>query len=89
MSNEFVIETYQKWLASAKIFKIGPINVRVYAAQNTIGQMLSKCKIDRDDNKWHTDPIISDDVLNRIFECLEGIGDSYKATSAAHWIANR
>merc|ERR1719210_364629 len=89
LTKEFVIETYQQWLTEAKTFKIGPIAIRVYAAQNSISHVLSQRKTDPNDPRWSTTPLISEEVLKEVFECLDGITDYFKATSAAHWIVNR
>lgn len=87
LSREFTIETYQKWLQVAKTFKLSPTNVRTMAAKNTITNLLSDIKIDP--NHWYDKPLISEDVLASIFNCLEEIPDFVKANSMAYWIANR
>lgn len=76
-------------LTEAKTFKIGPIAIRVYAAQNSISHVLSQRKTDPNDQRWSTTPLVSEEVLKEVFECLDGITDYFKATSAAHWIVNR
>ena len=89
LENEFVIETYQQWLDASNTFKLKHDNVRFNTSKNTVSQVLSRQKIDPNDQSWHTDPIFSMDVLKQIFECLEGIVDLSKSTAGAHWISNR
>ena len=89
LENEFVIETYQQWLDASTTFKLRHDTVRFYASKNTVSQILSRQKIDPNDQCWYTDPIFSMDALKQVFECLEGIVDLYKSTAGAQWIANR
>jgi hypothetical protein len=88
LSNEFVIESYEQWLNASKVFRIAGNNIRVLAAQNTVSKLMPNGSI-RDHDHWCADPIMDKDVLKQVLECLEGITDLYKATSAAHWVGNR
>ncbi len=87
LSNEFCIESCDRWLSSARVFKLGAINVRVMAAKNTITRLLSDVSYDQE--FWHTKSFVPEDVLDKLITCLNGISDLIKANSAAFWIANR
>ena len=61
------------------------------AIQHTITKLLNEFKTSTPvgQDHWHTESIISEEILQKVFTCLEGITDLIKASSVAFWIANR
>ena len=91
LTNEFTIDSYQNWLNATSLFKIKPYIICTMAIKATVTKLCNDFKTSTPvgQDHWHTEAVISQEVLENIFACVEGIDDLTKANSAAFWTANR
>ena len=91
LTNEFTINSYQNWLNATSLFKIKPYIICTMAIKATVTKLCNDFKTSTPvgQDHWHTEAVISQEVLENIFACVEGIDDLTKANSAAFWTANR